>query len=643
MKELYINGTRADIDSRTVIALSVAANKMQDIKTRSGARTNKIELPLTQKNLLIVGNINQVTSASEFNATAAKAELFDNGALYNTGFVELIDITDVININILSGNSEWFSLVGDKLLSELDYTDISHTFSNVVVNGNRQNDHTAGFVYANCNYGAIANPGDPYSIFDFYPCIYFPYYLSKIVSSIGWTVKGTLLTDPLFLKTVLPFTNMRMFTPASYDNPLTVVDDCALDLAGVVLIDGAEATSALGMGTPVADSLHMVTVGGSGVGKFTPVQGGGYFFRAEVTLTLSAPANRTLEMFVLKTGTLAMIWSQVLTIVPGTQTINFDFFTPVIEAGQGCVIQFVAGGLFFTDQIDTMSANLDILASRDYDAFSQTFPGANVIMSQAVPEGVKQKDFLTEVFNRFGIIATSDIYTKTITLNKFSDLYVNTPKAIDMSKFIDTSKPVKINYSFGDYAKKNWFRNAEDAEGTAFYGDGYIEINKGSLPEETNVYESKFAPVFFLGSNPDLAIINIRAPRKKSIPRIATITIDASIILSSSLMPPLSTNAQYRFEELRFDTSIIPGRYSEAGDIIKDQRIFTIPIRLNALHIAQLSSDFEFGLSFNAPIYIDVMSGDNHIKGYFYWNDVKQFVSDQASTDVELVRLIKST
>jgi len=158
MIKLRLNGVNFDMTGNDDFALSFSASKLQSIESRSGDFSTTFSLPLTSSLATAIGHTNRLDSASQFPYSDIAAEVFINEILVFNGFAKVLRITDVLEMQVFSGNSNWLNLINEKQLQELDLSALNLTMNAANVQANRLNDYTVGFLFPNAYYGAFALP-----------------------------------------------------------------------------------------------------------------------------------------------------------------------------------------------------------------------------------------------------------------------------------------------------------------------------------------------------------------------------------------------------------------------------------------------------------------------------------------------------
>ena len=650
--ELYINGVLMDADG-VDIASTIAANRFQSIATRSGNYTNEISLPLTNNNLSAVEHLNQLNAGSDFDKRFAKAAIYEQGSIVVLGFCQLIDIQDNIKMRIFSGNADWITRLSGRLMSEIDLSDLDHTFNNATVNSLRNN--TQGFVYPNAWYGAFARDEAKWSLSDFFPAVYYKEIITRIYKSIGLTVSGSLLDDELFNKSVVPFTNDKIVTRAEdYVFQIPLMDSNIPDSGSTITAVGPAVIYGLFPGIvaasndPVGMLFPAVTTGtlADAAHVYISETHAGYVFFFDIEFTASTTGKFLIRLVDKSNGN--VISDGSLAMVPGLNTGTI-FIPASINQGTFVTVEF--GADFDTSGVvSSISSTIRLESDRDYTFRGNCFPDTIMHMNQVLPQNIKQTDFLLHVFNQFSVLATADSVDNKVYLNKFDDVYSNIGNAIDITNFIDHSTKPRVEFKFGDYGQKNWYRYASDEKDLnlpLYYGDGFLSCQKQGIQAESDVFQSVFAAmvqtdIYIVSGSVttyNLPSINIRNPRNVLKPKCGHIEISDDQNINMLGATPLSTNAGLFFDKHRFDNHLLPTYHKLEKKAIEDQRLYKLDLRLSKSQIQQISTGTT-GMQFTVPLYADTVVDGVVVQGYFYINQITQYKhGKKESTEVELIRI----
>ncbi|MFD2145480.1 hypothetical protein [Mucilaginibacter antarcticus] len=123
----------------------------------------------------------------------------------------------------------------------------------------------------------------------------------------------------------------------------------------------------------------------------------------------------------------------------------------------------------------------------------QVQPGQMVQCERIFPD-ISQKDLLKDTLQRFGIICQTDNAGRTISFNSFQDIVGNIPVAKNWTaKCIDQGKT--ISFELGGYAQVNNLKYKEDdAILPKGFADTAIKVTDATLPAAADLIESQFAP-----------------------------------------------------------------------------------------------------------------------------------------------------
>lgn len=624
MIELILNGLAIDLSDNQDFALSFAASKLQDIESRSGDFSTTFNIPLTSSVKLALGHINRLDSGSNTPYSQLTAQVKINNILVFDGFGNIIRVSSDVELNIYSGNSNWINAISEKLLPEIDLTDLNFTMSGANIQARRLN--TSGVVYPNAYYGEFAVPGAPYSLYDFFPMVYNLRILTQIFEDIGWTIDGDLLTDPLFLKSGLPFSNPKIGTDLEF-----ILLDGVLDLP-------------LGSWFGVADSLYL--------GMNSAVTN---FLTAQVPST-STSVLASAPPYVIRDDAYyqfvgAITWNlvagsisgyAVLKAIDGGEdvTLSPDITNTGVTLGGDEV--YIKKGIYAIElyidatsgTINTFAGTIYIIANanQNFSVFSNVPHGEEVVISKALPD-LTQTEYIKTIVNQFNVIIESNYITKVASFNKFENIRYNKSNALDWTSKVDLTNEVEIQFESEGYGQTNWLRYEQDDNDTYIVAkdsaDSSFAISNTNLELEKDLVQLPFSQsVRDAISGKQLLILPLRIETIK--PRIAyvEITTDNLITLIGQSAP--SQSAELFFDELTF-TSLMATYYPFLVSMLSSFKLAKILFKVNAIDIVNLD--------YRKPIFVDFHTDLNgQIRGYFYLNLIDQYNS-RDTTIVELIKL----
>ena len=309
-------------------------------------------------------------------------------------------------------------------------------------------------------------------------------------------------------------------------------------------------------------------------------------------------------------------------------------------------------------QVDTdfLASILEITPSRgDYEGGTEGAEyklGNGIDLASTLPE-MTQKDFVSYVFNLFGVVPEYDIFSNTLILNKYENIRFNKVNAENWTDKIDYIKTPKMNFrSIKGYAKKTYFNYSQNdniASLKAYnvnngkpYGSGFINIDNDFLAEEKVVYTAPFSAStvdadygnITINLDDEIPIAFISGGQRDSIQINGT---DFSAFdLRFDTTQPMPENS-YGASSLSFgmpegvtskDTSILKNYYDFKSLILNKPVLLKVYVKLNEVDIVNLD--------FNKP---KILSVDG-VSFYFLLNKINQYKGDGSSTECELLLML---
>lgn len=624
MIELILNGVNIDLTGNEDVALSFAASKLQDIKSRNGDFSTTFKVPLTNDVKQAIDYSNNFTSNSSFPYRVAEAEIRESGVTVMRGFARIEKIASELEVNVFSGNSNWFDLIREKELQDLNLSDLNITFNEANVEANRLNDYTKGFCFPNAWYGKFASDSKPFWLYDFFPAVYCHRILKQIFEDIGWVVSGNLLNDSIFRKAATIFSNEKL----GADNVI-VIDNANLDVP--FSLSSGSFKYYLGINSAFSDpftSLTFDTISGtlSGAATIEIWDDNYYEFAGDISFVNSGVADGYLVLRAIDGG-------ESIDLVNGMTSTSMDwgFESQLIKKGIYVLEwNFTSSGI-----ISSFTGSMYLTCASNY-SFKQNIPKSHLlVMNRALPESMKQLDFLLTIVNQFNILITTDKANKTVTFNTFSSIIENKTNSVDWSKKVDLNTQPELVFLSDHYSRKNWFKYQNDDKDLLIdnlgVGNSFFLIDDKNLPESNDIFESvfsasvtdrsRFLPIFCAPIR--LESINFR---------IGCISITNDNLIKQFGQATPTQSAEVFFSELSFE-KLIPKYYS--GLVVAFNRFKMIRLYLN-LTAADINQ-----IDYMKPIYLHFTSDwIGQVNGYFYLNLVDQYKPGAGETTlVELVRI----
>lgn len=236
MIELFINGTIAKgqitLFGSEPLALTISANDILDISKKSAVHSQTFTVPADKNNNILFNHIFNIGSDASFD-TRVKTECFilNDGIMVFNGNLQLTKI-NLKSRNVVSYDCvvygevmDLIKSIGDKLLTDLNFSNLDHTFNNANIMASWTADtDTLGYYYPLIDYGydldvtdltamipdnsswngtTYATGGiDPFS---FKPALSNKLVLDMIFSSANFSYESNFLNSDVFKQTIMPF------------------------------------------------------------------------------------------------------------------------------------------------------------------------------------------------------------------------------------------------------------------------------------------------------------------------------------------------------------------------------------------------------------------------------------------------------
>lgn len=216
-------------------------------------------------------------------------------------------------------------------------------------------------------------------------------------------------------------------------------------------------------------------------------------------------------------------------------------------------------------------------------------------------------DFLKNLMKIEGLFAYS-VDGETIVLVTIGDLYAARGRALDWTHRIISGgyTPAEVSPTYGSYARRNWFKWAEDDTVKGDY-NGYIDIDNDNLDPETDLVTADFAPTEG-GRIPVWAQTEDGASEWQDVePRILAVQKNGGGLSFDGLAWP----------------ALIGTKYKSYGDMIARIRFVKTSVALDPVELA--------GFDMAVPVYVRQWG--------HYYAVMKLTAKENGAAEAELLRL----
>jgi hypothetical protein len=432
-----------DVKDGTAFPLNFGVADIRDVSKKSGAFSKTITLTGTDNNHNLLNHYYDVNiQAGTFNInTLTRCSIIQNGIpVLESGYLQLIavnksqitaDYENEVEYEVLikDESSEFFTRLGNNELTNLDFSDLNHEYRADNVIASYAHTQADGYKYL-----LPFKDSNNYLLQEMKPAIYAKTYFDRIFSNAGFSYTWDTLSAAHFDKLIIPFNGEGSLvdyndylvkaetsftdsgTPAVFINPITGwtetqdnfglfnpttgAYDVPLNLQGgesivfeftfsadLTLINGNAGTATLQSNNLSYKPYFQLDLNG------TP-----YATTSGSPAGISVPFGTTIPVGNTSIGTLTGTYTML-----ASNVITTDEFT--IKGGSLTLDYWTVGGVFAQIglEIDFTSLEVRILPSSNILGY-----GAVIDMNNAVPNKVKQADFIKSIFTMYNLYTEQD-------------------------------------------------------------------------------------------------------------------------------------------------------------------------------------------------------------------------------------------
>lgn len=646
MGQLYINEQLIDFSSRTVIGITKQINDIGSIEKIKGDTTNSFKLPKTKNNLIALGLPGDFTFSEGKEYKKLQAKYIEDGEEIIPNGVGLIDSVDeYINLKVISGNIEFFDLIGGSV-RDLDLSEYNHVWNLNTILSN--NNNAEGFIYPIIDFGNLPTDNRFVNVKYLRPSLFVHSIIDKVIIKTGFKKKGEIFQDPDFLSEIIPLTD-ELKQPDGFDS--------SFYFKGLKTVNqkNKDAGSFFKVTFPDTDDSS-ANVGGkwdANNNRYTFLKGATVKFTGKFRVSGN---NDSMQDFIIgfnKNGQFngafpsyfasAIVQVKYRTIADASVESDEIFFAPG-DYVEVWARRYKPAASFAHQQEVREGSNITLaLGAASY--------GSDISVQKSLPD-ISIKDFIKSWMYRFCLIIQTDNVSKTVTFKSFDEVQKNIPLSKDWSNKVDESFADSREFNIGSYAQNNWFRYKEDNNIPGGNGDGVIKIDDQTLEQRKDVINMPFSASL---SNYRLKDVNVALIQKidptntdtsgnvipefklNSQPRILRIYRrnfditdpikyhegDVNNFTSGFLNIPIGYFTLSGLHGLDF-TDILLTRYAQLKRCLVQSKRINVRLLLNALDMAEFDHFI--------PVFI------RKYGFYFYVNKIQDYQEGEA-TKVELIRL----
>lgn len=541
--ELYINGIQVDLNDKIPFPLTYAISDIKDISARKGNNSKTIGLPGTSTNVQLMSNVFSLSATQgapiaflNFDPSVkAEAQYYHDGVMEFNGVCQLQDCIQqdgnwTFNIVLISETIDYIGRLKDIKINAMDWNDYNHEFSYAnqqdswqgtivkngapFTNGTGANWDGLGYYYGLVDYGYERPAPDTFAVEHIPPHVFCYDILLRAFNQAGITWDSAFFESQKFKRLLMAYQGgvLPQITPeqAAIDSAFTTENnDASGFVMDVTILAGAfgvvlPQTTAFNNydGTVTSDLANQVQQASPlmFVSSSESLFSAHYSGEHDITFTTEPGTEISgrfiVSLIVRKNGlnnSITQIYEGQLNGVLETTTLSFNFdVAPLINLTFSDVLdcrlqlQFFDGYLFpnsgsqltLTTQIESIAAELNI----EKQPQSLT-PGSTLNLSTVLPSMTADVFFkgIRDMFNLY--IKPNTLDPTILEIEPLVDFYEGTDTALDWTKKIDRSQPVKITPTI-NFASKDYrfsFEKDDDYWSKRYAEDTLMEYGNNSV------------------------------------------------------------------------------------------------------------------------------------------------------------------
>lgn len=509
MMELFLEGNRVDLSADISSLLTFCIDDIRDFSNRQTTFSKTIVIPGTINNNRIFGNIFELgisnsysPSASNveynFNASvAARAILFQDNLQTFKGTLRLLQINkihDQVSDYEIALNGELTALsvaLAGRFLHDLDFSAYDHFINVSTIEASWDNPGGSGYFYPLIDYGKYSTDKHDWGVMTFRPALYVKEYIDKMFENANFRYSSPLFNTSRFKKFIVPHNQKQLYNrqtralQVAFPSTITYNDTTLQSLFAQDILGGF---------TPNIDDTVFTYSGATISGTIK------YFAYIDASNATAPPY----EIWILKNGAPISVTNVIQTIIPGRLDI-----TPVqvtIVSGDTLSVQFTKPiGLtrFVTVGVSQLSLDTDTPQQVQVNYSDE------VLINGAIPQNIRQVDFLTSIVKLFNLYVVEDkLDDRLIMFTPFPDYYsTSSLNSKDWTYKLNRDAPIKIKpmseltskiYKFEYKDDSDFWNEQYKKRYNQRYGSHIFDTNY-EFASNTNQLELIFASTVLVG------------------------------------------------------------------------------------------------------------------------------------------------
>ena len=495
-----------EVSEDVVVPINFSIADIRDVQAKSGSFSKSIKVIGTKHNNEILNSlfdVNAVTLTYNLNQKQPCQIVQNDELILDNAILQLVNVEKISNgmnddeqvvytVTVKDTVGDLFTDIGNAMLTDLDFTDLNHSYTSANVVASWAHDVTDGYKYI-----LPMSSDNIYQLPEMKPAIYLQTYFDRIFANAGYQYQFDEAVTIGFDKLLIPYNGDKVKLSENYIEEVKIIAENTTSIDYVyndqLIIDTevqdpnsaydpttSTYTSEYALNVPnaiqfkftldyeiILNNTDPSTISCSQDGVYNPsiiIEGNGNSTTIIDTISYVVGDNLPSGVNVIASGN--------KTIIGVTTNVNIgDLITFSIDGfGSPPLWDF---GYTIEPKIRINSITMEIYPSADSIGFS--FP---LVMNQHVPVQIKQSDFIKSVFTMFNIFCQPDETDPTKIVLKTRNAFYDSGVVKDWSRKLVKNKPHVIAF-LPEVTSKTL---------TLTYGQDKDPINTGYLQNVAETY-----------------------------------------------------------------------------------------------------------------------------------------------------------
>ena len=501
MVKIVLSTGVLDVSENLALPITFSVGDIRDLSSRKGTFSKTVTLAGTKNNNELLGHYYDVNiQAGTFNLNIlTKCQVIQNGVpILDEALLQLVSVNKVqtstrfedevsYTVLIKDSRAEFFTAITNANLTDLDFSDLDHTFSSTDIVASFNNTVVDGYKYV---MPFVIN--NDYNANDFKPAIYAKTYFDRIFSNVGFTYTWDDIVSANFDKLLIPYngdTNDQDYSdflveanntwtttyvqPVGQNNTFQEAINSGwsevTDAQAIFNPATGEYTSPINTNLQAGEHyIYSLTIGGSIIlentsGEDCYVDTPAKYYKVFMSVSVGGFYNP-----IVYGSTVAL--NGITTVLPNGNTTILTFSNtleiPAVSDGAPSIdlsdIQILYAGvkIFHTDSaftsgnwytvstdtlapvnvvLDLISINMSILPSNNIQ-----ITGSTLNINQYVPNEIKQSDFVKSIFQMYNLYVEQDLNNPNNLILRHRDEYYDSGAEKNWSRKLAKDKEQEL-------------------------------------------------------------------------------------------------------------------------------------------------------------------------------------------------------